>query len=86
MDDDIMRMLVEAGQVRRHAIRGLVIGLAIAAVAGLITLATYASAQDQAAQTGEGHYYVLWGGIVFGLLRAGRAARVLFKLRGLPRL
>ncbi len=69
--------------IRRRAWRSLIWGLVIAFVAGMISLATYADAQTQAAQTGQGSYYVLWGAIAFGLFKAGRAARVLLAIRRL---
>jgi hypothetical protein len=47
-------------------------------VAGLFTLGSYTDAQQHAAQTGEGSYYVLWGAMLFGALKVFRAGRVLW--------
>jgi hypothetical protein len=52
-------------------------------VAGLFTLGSYTDAQQHAAQTGEGSYYVLWGAMLFGALKVFRAGRVLWAVRRL---
>jgi hypothetical protein len=70
--------LGELLDARRRARRSLVWGVLIIAVAGVVSLATYADAQQQAAQTGEGSYYVLWGAMLFGGLKVFRAGRVLW--------
>ncbi len=81
---ELLEALGEFLAVRRRAWRSLVIGLVVAIVAGLVSLGSYGSA-DAAAQadpTGGGQtYYVLWGAVTFGLLKAGRAARALFQIR-----
>jgi hypothetical protein len=60
--------------LRSYAIRQIVIGLVIACVGLLISLASYQTASED----GGGGYFVFWGAVVFGLLRAFRGARLYF--------
>ena len=60
--------------LRSYATRQIVIGLVIAGVGGLISLASY----QAAATNGSGGYAVLWGAVVFGLIKAIRGARLYF--------
>lgn len=76
-------------RVRRRAWWRLAIGLILATVFGLLSLASYQAAQLDAeiaayqSPSGEGsaEYVVLWGPALFGALMALRAAIVLWRLR-----
>ncbi len=74
------QVIINVLAVRRRAWRALVIGLLLAILGGVVSLATYADAEQQATQTGEGHYYVLWGVMAYGLYKATRAVWVLFRI------
>jgi hypothetical protein len=58
--------------MRSYATRQIAIGLALAAVGGLISLASYQAASEN----GGGGYVVFWGAVVFGVLMAFRGVRL----------
>jgi len=90
-DDEILAYLSQLNDIatiaRRRAWWRLGIGLAILAVASVISLATYSAAgqeaTQEAARTGEGSgtYFIWWGPMVLGAWMALRAAIVLWRLR-----
>jgi|GEM_PF-2599024 len=69
-DPAIVRYVYQT--MRRKVLRRALIWLAVAIVAGLISLGTYADAQQQALETGSGTYYVWWGPMVLGGWKALR--------------
>jgi ferric-dicitrate binding protein FerR (iron transport regulator) len=79
--NELLTLLAAVQAARRRAWWRVGIGLAVALAAALMSLATYAEAGEQAAQTGTGTYYLWWGPIVFGGWMALRAAWALFRLR-----
>jgi hypothetical protein len=74
---------------RNRAIVRVVVGLGVAAFAGLLSLALYwnagleAQAAAEASPTGDGSgaYFVLWGPALWGLWFAWGGARVLWAIR-----
>jgi hypothetical protein len=82
--EQAMGLMFQVAEARHRLRRSLIWGLVWVALGGIVTLATYADAQQQAVSTGEGHYYVMWGLIVFGLWKAARATWGLIRLRRFP--
>lgn len=67
---------------RAHLMRQLYGGLGLLAVGLVITVGGYLWAAQRSAESGQGSsYLVLWGPVVFGLLRTGQAAWGLASLR-----
>jgi hypothetical protein len=62
----------ETPSMRSLAKRQIVIGLVIAGVGLLISLGSYQTASEN----GGGGYVVLWGAVVFGLIKAFRGMRL----------
>lgn len=60
--------------MRGYATRQISIGLAIAGIGLIISLSSYQAASEN----GGGGYMVLWGAVLFGLIRAFRGARLYF--------
>jgi hypothetical protein len=56
----------DTGIMREAGRKQVMIGLAIAGVGLLLTVATYSAASS------GGGYFIFWGAIIFGLIRAGR--------------
>jgi hypothetical protein len=84
-DSELLALWLHLQALRSRARRSLGWGLTIATIGGIATLIGWQSAQDAAATdpSGGSHaYYVLWGAIAYGLLKAGRAVRVLLAIRG----
>jgi hypothetical protein len=54
--------------MREAGRRQVMIGLAIAGVGLALSLGSY----EMASSNGGGGYFVLWGAVIFGLIRAGR--------------
>ena len=54
----------------------MIIGLVIAGVGLVVSLGTYAAASSG---SGGGGYFILWGAVVFGLIRAARGFSMMQK-------
>ena len=54
----------------------MIIGLVIAGVGLVVSLGTYAAASSG---SGGGGYFILWGAVVFGLIRAARGFSMMSK-------
>ena len=54
----------------------MIIGLVIAGVGLVLSLGTYAAASSG---SGGGGYFILWGAVVFGLIRAARGFSMMSK-------
>jgi hypothetical protein len=61
--------------MREAGRRQVMIGLAIAGVGLVVTVASYS------ASSGGGTYLVFWGAIIFGLIRAGRGVAMMSKAK-----
>jgi hypothetical protein len=59
--------------MREAGKKQVMLGLGIAAVGLVLTVATYSAA------SGGGSYFVFWGAIIFGLIRAGHGAAMMRK-------
>jgi uncharacterized membrane protein len=62
--------------MREAGRKQLIIGLVIAGVGLALSLGTYAAASSGG---GGGGYFVFWGAVVFGLIRAGRGFSMMSK-------
>ena len=62
--------------MREAGRKQLIIGLVIAAVGLVLSLGTYAAASSGG---GGGGYFIFWGAVVFGLIRAGRGFSMMSK-------
>jgi hypothetical protein len=62
--------------MREAGRKQLIIGLVIAGVGLVLSLASYAAASSG---SGGGTYFLLWGAVVFGLIRAGRGFSMMSK-------
>jgi hypothetical protein len=61
--------------MREAGRKQLIIGLVIAGVGLVLSLGTYAAASSG----GGGRYFIFWGAVVFGLIRAGRGFSMMSK-------
>jgi hypothetical protein len=62
--------------MREAGRKQMIIGLVIAGVGLVVSLGTYAAASSG---SGGGGYFILWGAVVFGLIRAGRGYSMMSK-------
>ncbi len=61
--------------MREAGRKQLIIGLVIAGVGLVLSLGMYAAASS----SGGGRYFIFWGAVVFGLIRAGRGYSMMSK-------